>query len=185
MSICFLFTFLASLAASFSSLALSKTLYNRESTVSGYLFLYFFTGFLISSYINGIFTSDVPFSPHMTLLGSIVGLLIVALMLAMGKALQKGPSGLTFAFQNSGAILPPLFLSMIFSKSYGFALSSGNLVGMVLVILGLFFAANRGSNMPVRKTWLAYALITFVVQGLILSIFQWRCLLLLSDQEHR
>ena len=114
----------------------------------------------------------------MIFIGASAGLLISLLMFTMGKALQNGPSGLTFSFQNSGAILPPLLLALIFSKPFGFSLSLGNLAGMILVIAGLFWSAIGESKVALRKTWVAYALLTFVVQGLILSIFQWRCLLI-------
>lgn len=111
----------------------------------------------------------------MSAIGIVVGLLISALMFAIGKALQRGPSGLTFSFQNSGAILPPLLLSAIFHKPFGFSLSFGNCIGIVLVVLGLFWAAWGHSKSSIRKTWIAYAILTFILQGLILSIFQWRC----------
>lgn len=168
--------FLASVFASLSSLALSKTLY-RGASVGGYLFFYFLSGFLISSLLNGIFFSHIPPSFPMISLGLAVGFLISLLMFAMGKALQNGPSGLTFSFQNSGAVLPPLLLAFIFNKSFGFSLSLVNLIGMALVILGLFWAAFGHAKIFIRKTWIVYALLTFIVQGLILSIFQWRCLL--------
>lgn len=112
------------------------------------------------------------------LVGFSVGLLISLLMFIIGKALQHGPSGLTFSFQNSGAILPPLLLATIFNKPFGFSISFGNLLGMIFVISGLFCATIGQSKVSVRKTWVAYALLTFIAQGLILSIFQWRCLLI-------
>jgi hypothetical protein len=176
----FVLVFLASVSASLSSLALSKTLY-RGTSVGGYLSVYFLSGFLISSFLNGMVFSHIPMNCPMTLLGIAVGFLISILMFVMGKALQNGPSGLTFSFQNSGAILSPLLLAFIFKKPFGFSLSFENCIGMILVILGLFWAAVGHAKMSVRKTWIAYALVTFIVQGLILSIFQWRCLLFQED----
>jgi hypothetical protein len=176
----FFLVFFASVSASFSSLALSKTLY-RGASAGGYLFFYFLSGFLISSFFNGIVFSHIPMNFNMTCLGIAVGLLIPVLMFAIGKALQTGPSGLTFSFQNSGAILPPLLLAFCFNKSFGFFLSFENLIGMILVILGLFWAAVGHAKVSVRKIWIVYALLAFIVQGLILTIFQWRCLLFQED----
>ncbi|HXW60254.1 MAG TPA: hypothetical protein VEK06_01830, partial [Myxococcota bacterium] len=128
---CFFFVLLAGGAASLASLALSKTLY-RGATTSGYLLFHFFIGFLFTALLNGVFFSAIPFNWRVALVGCAVGLLTSVMMFMMGKALRNGPSGLTFAFQNSGAILPPLLLAFIFSKPFGFTLSAGNLVGMAL-----------------------------------------------------
>jgi hypothetical protein len=176
----FLFTLLASSAASLSSLALSKTL-RRGVSLTGYLFFYFLTGLVISICLNGILLSPPPFSFPMALFGSAVGLLVALLMSLMGKALQHGPSGLTFAFQNSGAVFPPLLLAILFSKPFGFTLSAGNLIGMGLVLAGLFYAAFGRSTTPLTKKWVIYASLALVMQSAILSSFQWRCLLIQED----
>lgn len=173
----YFFIFLGSISASFSSLALSKSLHHGAS-IRGYLSSYFLVSFLISSLLNGIFSFNISFNVPMSLLGLVVSFLIMGLMFWMGKAIQKGPSGLTFAFQNSGAILPPLLMALIFKEPFGFSLTIGNLIGIGLVTLGLFWAAIGTSKISLRKEWLWYALLIFFVQGLILTIFQYRCLLI-------
>lgn len=175
--ICFCFVLLASLCASGSSLAFSQTV-RRGGSSGGYLVNYFLICFLVAFFLNGIPFSAPHFSLPMSLVGAGVGVLIAALMFSLGRALQKGPSGMTFAFQNCGAVVPPLLLAVIFSKPFGFSLSWGNLVGMALVVTALVYASLGSSkSSTTQKSWILYALGAFVAQGLILSIFQWRCLL--------
>ncbi len=174
----FLFVFLAGLCASISSLMMRRTLSSRHGTAGGYLSFYFLVSFLCAATLNSLFTFKQPWSPTMTLLGGLTGLLVIALMITMGLALGTGPSGLTFAFQNSGSILPPLLMALLFKSAFGFSISLGNIIGMLLVIGGLFWAARTKKTGVISKRWLTFALLTFFCQAIILSIFQWRCLLI-------
>ncbi len=90
MSFCFLFIAAAALFASLTSLALSKTIY-RGGAASGYLFSYFLSCFLVSLLLNGITFSPPSFSIQMAGLGVVVGLIVAALMFALGKAIKYGP----------------------------------------------------------------------------------------------
>ncbi len=69
-------------------------------------------------------------------------------------------------------------MALIFSKPFGFDLTFTHLLGMGLVILGLFLAALGSSKVKPNRTWLGYALLALLLQGIILSLFQWRCLLI-------
>lgn len=173
----FLLAFLASLAASMSCLALSKTVH-RGASVGGYLSIYFLISFLVSALLNGIFTTQVPLNGSIAVIGLLTGIFVIIMMIMMGKALQEGPSGLTFAFQNSGAILPAILLALIFKSPFGFILTPGNLLGMALVVGGLLFAAKGGLKGTLSKKWVFFAFFTFFLQATILTIYQWRCLLL-------
>lgn len=172
----------AALNASLSGLMMRRTLGKEGSSVNGYLTFYFLISCLFASLLNSILSTRQPLSLSMISLGGITGLLVVALMVTMGFALEKGPSGLTFAFQNSGSIVPPLLMALIFKGSFGFSLSLGNIGGMILVIAGLFWAARNGKSAErLSSNWIIYALLTFLCQATILTIFQWRCLLIESD----
>jgi len=115
----------------------------------------------------------------MSLTGCVGGILIFFMMRLIARALQLGPFGLTFAFQNSGCVLPILLLVFLFGRSYGFSLTTYALIGLSCVIIGMFFLSRSNeltSNVSIKK-WLGMALIIFFIQGFVLFLFQWRCLL--------
>lgn len=183
MSSSFLLASLGALSASFSSLAIRKTI-EYKGEVGGYLAFYFFISFLSAACANLWIMPHSLFSPVMAFVGAGTGVLVIALMATLGLALKTGPTGLTFAFQNSGSVFSPLLMTFAFGASFGFPLSLANSIGMGLVVAGLFWATRGGDNRIQSKQWIFFALATFTCQALILSIYQWRCLLIathLSD----
>lgn len=176
----FLWVALAAAAASVSSFAVAQSL-RKGASIRGYLLIYFFICFLVACGINGLFTFQHSFCPSVCVLGSMAGFSSVGLMILLGKALHKGPPGLTLAFLNSSSIVPPILMALIFKAPFGFTLTLGNLFGMVLVILGLFWAAKRSSQEPFPKKWLFYTLFAFGFQVLMLTLFQWRSLFIKED----
>lgn len=177
-----LFILIASLMATLSSGAMTHTL-KKEGTSGGYLSIYFAQCFVTSLFVSKIFATNIEFNAPMSVLGAITGSMIAGMLLLAGLALKKGPAALTFAFLNSGAIVPPLLLGLLFKENMGFSLGLGNILGMALVVLGLFWAAWSLIKSTLPKSWLLLAALTFISQALILTIFQWRCLLF-SSYEH-
>jgi len=107
-------------------------------------------------------------------------------MLFTFQALRKGPAGLTFAFQNASAVFPGIFLFLIFGLEFGFAFSYFQLLGMVLVLVGLFLGV-RGKNEnsgspPISKTWIKYAIACLLIQILALTCIQGRCVLFAEEK---
>lgn len=155
---------------------------NQEHGGSSLAFLasYYLFSLLISILINpALFTTH--WNPILMSFGSIAGALSAMMMLFTAGALLTGPAGLTFAFQNAGAILPSFLLFFLFGPSFDFMLTPYHLIGITAVLVGLYLGT-RTQNAAVSlhfnfKKWIIYALSTFVLQGLVLSIFQWRCLL--------
>ena len=99
------------------------------------------------------------------------------MMLLTTRALQNGPAGLTFAFQNTSAVFPGMILFILFGIGYGFPYSYTQFLGIILVILGLFLGARNQSNHPSTKVtlWFKYALGCLLVQVLALTLLQVRC----------
>lgn len=155
---------------------------NQEHKGSSLAFLtnYYLFSLVISLFINPtLFTTR--WNPVFMSIGSVAGALSVLLMLYTARALLTGPAGLTFAFQNAGAVLPSFLLFFLFGPSFDFILTSYHLIGVATVLVGLYLGA-RTQNAAVSphynfKKWVVYALSIFFIQGLSLSIFQWRCLL--------
>lgn len=174
------FAFLAASCATLSNLFFRKNSDASETTANGYLVLFYLLSFLASF----IFYPEVFFTPPswtLILLGGCVGALNISLMLLTAKALQKGPSGLTFAFQNASAVFPGVLLFLLFGQEFGFEMSGLKWLGIGFVLTGLFLGTRDASHSDSKASdsvkWLIYASAGFIVQVLALSFIQGRCLL--------
>lgn len=176
--------FLASFCAAGSSFCIRKNAEYAPNS-NGYLFVHYIVCFLIAFIIYPEIWST-PWKPMISLAGAVTGLFIVVLMKITSRAITKGPAGLTFAFLNASSIFPASILFLIFGKDFGFDLGVFQIIGMSLVVLGLFLAAKKhfGGNTSITKEWVKYALICFFLQALILTMFKWRCLFFTCDIPH-
>ncbi len=178
------FVLLASICASFGNYTLRKNLDNGGSSTA-YLVIYFSFSLLVASVINPVFSQLTHFHTPMFSLGVFVGLLMALMMLFTTISLSKGPSSLTFAFQNSSAVVPTLMLAAIFGSVYGFNATPSLIIGAICVIAGLFWAAvkQKGSE-STKPSWYFFACMMFLVQAFTLTLFQWKCLLTQNVAEH-
>lgn len=175
------------IAASLSALANFFVRRNLElqGTAEGYLFASFGCSLII-----GIATHSqifqIPLSLGMFLAGSVAGLLIVLLMRFTTQALLIGPSGLTFAFQISGSIFPGIVLFLIFGSAFGYTLNLLMIVGLCLVILGLFLASDAFSHSfsKTSKKWFILAIAIFLIHLAFVTLVQWRCLTFSNVPAH-
>lgn len=168
-----LLAFFASCCSSMASLLFRKH-GETASSPNSYLTIYWLISFLAAFLFFKVWTQD--FNLTALVLGSIVGFLNISLMLSTAKALQKGPAGLTFAFQSASAIFPGFLLFLFFGSGLGFPFSFLQGVGLLLVLFGLFKGAQAGTAKDF-KGWLKFALLCFTFQVLALTIFQGRCIL--------
>lgn len=170
-------SFFAALCASVSNLFIRK-----NSLVSngphGHLTCHYLTSFIISFFICKD-SLHIPFNGSITSIGAAVGILNVALMGLLYQALNRGPSGLTFALLNASSIFPGVLLFLLFGREFGFDFTMTQAIGMSLVIFGFVIATKTDSKggFSVKREWLKYALGSFLVQIVALSLIQWRCLL--------
>lgn len=159
--------------------------FEHQRSAQGYLSIYFIFSFLIALVLRFEINMQ-SFSWVMGSIGVVAGMLNLLMMFLVARALQLGPSGLTFAFQNSSSMFPALFLFFLFGRSFGFELHLPLIIGFCCLVLGLFHSSRKESlsKDPSRfATWALLAIAIFFVQGIILSIFQWRTLLLEVPKE--
>ncbi len=154
----------------------------RVNSVNGFLVLFYLSAFIFSfALAPEIINTKI----NLTIvgIGAIVGTLNVGLMFLTSHALQKGPAGLTYAFQNASAVFPGLVLFAIFGIQFGFSCSTLQILGICLVIVGLFIGTVGQGEQKASFKWLSYAVACLLVQIVALSLIQGRCVLFQMDPE--
>jgi hypothetical protein len=177
-----LYVFIASVLAASVNLCLRKNL-EKQPSAQGYLAIYFFFSLAVSFLLREVKLES--FSFVMGASGTAAGLLNFLMMTLTALSLKNGPSGLTFAFQNCASILPTIILFLLFGSAFSFNLTLPVLIGFILIAIGLFLSSKMQKEAPAANTrfsrWILFVISIFLLQGIILSLFQWRCLLL-TDQ---
>ncbi len=159
----------------------------KGGTSRAFLSLYFAVSFVLATVLAPeLFNAK--FSLLMIVLGALCGFLNYIMMGLTAKSLETGPPGLTFTFQNASCLIPGLLLWIIFGSRFGFFMTPWLIVGFVLILSGLYVSARAFSNSEQKTSstlnkWLAFAVSMLAVQGLILSIFQWRVLLFACSEN--
>lgn len=158
----------------------------KGGSSSAFLSLYFLASLILSFAFNHTLLG-ARFSPVMTLLGCFAGFLNFMMMRFTAKSFLLGPPGLTLTFQNASCIFPGLLLCLLFGPSFGFFLTPWLIAGFILIVLGLYLSSRTYGELsdetasPASKTnfslWLLFAISVMLLQGLILTLFQWRVLL--------
>ncbi|MBA3957459.1 MAG: hypothetical protein H0X51_03565 [Parachlamydiaceae bacterium] len=176
----FILIFLASLCGAFSNFFFRKNTCAQASYSSptGYLLSFYLFAFVASFFFYPELL-DMNVNPLMLIVGCSVGFLSSFLMFLTSRALISGPSGLTFAFQNASAVFPGAILFMLLGPDFGFSFSFMQLIGILLVIFGIFLGAVKVSSTPSNTSskWIYYAGACFLVQSLALTLMQGRCVL--------
>ncbi len=175
--------------ASISNLFFRKNL-EKSATSRGFLALYFLASLLLCIFFNrAILTA--PFSPVIAIVGASTALLFFSMLSLTAKAFQIGPPGLTLTFQNASCIFPGLLLCTLFGRDYGFSMTPGLIAGLVMILTGLYLSSrshgksdDKAVQNPTFKKWLLCVIGVLVLQGLVLTIFQWRVLLFNCSPEH-
>ncbi|MBX7067097.1 MAG: hypothetical protein K1X28_07690 [Parachlamydiales bacterium] len=134
---------------------------------------------LICAYLFGpVRTGDYSITAPAAILGSLAGVLLFLMLSSLGKALQKGPPGLTFAVLNSATVVPGIVMAVLFGASLGYEFKFAHAVGCSLVLFGLFWAGKGLQGLKETNRWVVFCVSMFLFHILILTLYQWRGLLL-------
>lgn len=168
-----LFAWISGLSASLFSYLMRKSI-DRGGSSAIFTFLQLFICILVTIFVGPIRTESYSWSTPIALLGGVAGVFFGLLFLALGKALERGPSSLMFACVNSACVMPALLMFFIFGNKYGFNYTLWHALGAFFVIVGLFWSGLQASKKNVKGKWLPFALGSFVLQVLFLSSLQFR-----------
>ncbi len=132
--------------------------------------------FLVAILLNPVRTGDFAWSQCMVLFGLAGGVVLAGMMISLGKALESGPPGLTFAALNSSTVMPMVLMVFLFGAQFGYVYTLFNGIGSLLVILGLFWAGWGARSSEKKMRWSAFVVSAFVLHTLFLIFMQWRAL---------
>lgn len=132
--------------------------------------------FLVAVLLNPVRTGNYAMSSCMILFGLAGGIILAVMMICLGKSLESGPPGLTFAALSSSTVMPMILMVFIFGAPFGYIYTLFNGLGSLMVILGLFWAGWEARSSEKKMRWAAFVIGAFVMHTLFLIIMQWRAL---------
>jgi hypothetical protein len=167
--------FVAGIFVAISNLFFRKGV-DAGGTSKGYLMIQLGVIFLVAILLNPVRTGDYHWSPSMAAFGLAGGIVLAAMLAFLGKAVETGPSGLTFAILNSSTVMPMVLMCLLFGCKFGFIYKLWNGIGSVIVLLGLFWAGWDAMRSGKKTLWLTFALLAFALHVIFLVFMQWRAL---------
>lgn len=170
----------ALIAGAFFSLVNLTT--RKSVDVGGSTKIYFIfqmaASFLFAVLFGPVRQGDFSIPVSAIILGTTAGLLLSIMLFALGRAVEKGPPGLTFAILSSATVMPGLIMASVFGEKLGFIFNAWHGLGSLFVLAGLFWAGKGLQGMKEINKWLFFATAMFIFHMLLLSLFQWRAMVM-------
>lgn len=171
------FALLAAVLASISNFCMRRSI-DAGGSSRAYLVVQLTLSFLVMILLNPVRTGDYHWSAPSVYLGLIGGFLLGSLMWGLGKTLERGPPGLSFAILNTSSVMPAIVLALFFGIAYGHLYTLWNGIGSFLVVVGLFWAGWTSAENPNKVIWILFATLIFAVHTLFLVYLQWWAMIL-------
>lgn len=171
------YALIAALFLSIGNFCMRRTI-DSGGTTQGYLVFQFFSAFFLMILLNPVRTGNYEWNASISILGIISGITLTFMLIALGKALETGPPGFTFATLNGSTVMPAIVMALFFGSAYGHEYTVYHGVGSILVISGLFWAGFGFKEMDNVRSWLFFITSGFVLHILFLFFMQWRALLI-------
>lgn len=168
--------FVAGLFIPLSNLCVKKGVDERGNAKVFFLFQMIFSC-LFATFFGPIRAGDFSIPLQTAGLGSIAGLILAWMLYSLGRSLEKGPPGLSFAVLNSATVMPGLIMALLFGPLYGFEYNFWHAVGSIFVLVGLFWGAQGLQGMKEMKSWLFFSSLMFLFHTLLLALYQWKGML--------
>lgn len=172
--------FLVLIAAAFcagSNFCMRRSL-DRGGTTRAFLVMQMSIACLVSILVGPIRTGQFSLNSSMLILGVFSGLIYSFMFESLGKALERGPAGLTFSILSAATVMPAIVMSAYFGSSFGYTYTIWHAVGSLFVLSGLFWAGRGLKGLQNLRSWMIFAASMFALHVCLLVIFQWRALLL-------
>ncbi|VHO02022.1 hypothetical protein [Candidatus Rhabdochlamydia sp. T3358] len=129
---------------------------------------------ILGPLLKGEFTIQL----YPSLLGICAGIILYIMLFSLGIAVEKGTPGLTFATLNSATILPGIIMAYLFGADCGFSIGLAHVVGLLFVIIGLFWGVTGVKQIREKNVWITFASMVFLFHIFLLCLFQYRAMLI-------
>ncbi len=166
---------IASLFVAISNFCMRRSIDSGGSS-KAFLMIQLSIVFLVAVLLNPVRTGEYHISNCMLFFGIAGGVILAIMMVCLGKSLENGPPGLTFAALNASTVMPMILMVFLFGAPFGYIYTLFNGLGSLLVILGLFWAGWAARSSEKKMRWAAFVAGAFVMHTLFLIIMQWRAL---------
>jgi hypothetical protein len=160
-----------------SNLMMRKSI-DSGGTAKGYLVFMMLTAFGSAVLLEPVSRGNYASNGAALLLGSLAGGILAFMLHFLGRALEKGPPGFTFSLLSSSSVMPAILMAFLFGSRYGFPYTSWHAIGSLFVVAGIFWAGRDLSGLQDRNRWVLFVTAMFLLHVALLSLFQWRALLL-------
>lgn len=145
-------------------------------TTKAFLTIQLFLVFLVAVLLNPVRSGDYHWSNCMAIFGIAGGLILAFMMASLGRALETGPPGLTFAALNASTVMPSVLMVGLFGAQFGYFYTLWNGLGSLFVVLGLFWAGWRSARNEQKESWITFVTAAFFLHVIFLVFLSWRAL---------
>ncbi len=152
-------------------------------TTRSFLAIQLTIAFVAAIFLNPVRMHSYDWNLPLLALGLSAGIVFGLMMIAIGKALEKGPPGLTFAAVSGSTVLPGLLMAILFGAAFGYEYRLWHAIGSLLVLAGLFWAGWGLAGFREMKRWLFFCTAAFGLHVLLLVLMQWRSLMMHLDSS--
>ncbi len=166
---------IAALFVALSNLCMRKSI-DAGGSSKAYLMVQLFFTFLVAILLNPVRTGDYAWSNCMAGFGLAGGIILAGVMASLGRALETGPSGLTFAMLNTSSVMPVIIMVLVFGEKFGFTYTLTHGIGSLVVIAGLFWIGYETVRTGKMARWFTFAFSAFAFHVAFLVFMQWRAL---------
>lgn len=172
-----IYILLASLFIALSNYSMRRSIdVSTSKNTKGFFMVQTTIVFLLLLLLHPVRTGNYEWSTPLALFGLVGGLVLAIMMISIGKALQYGPPGLSFAIFNASCVVPILFMVAVCGAAYGYVYELWNGLGSLLVVLGLFWAGWQSSLGKQKVRWLTFIMTAFILHVAFLLFLQWKAL---------
>jgi drug/metabolite transporter (DMT)-like permease len=166
---------LAGLFVSISNYFMRKSV-DSGGTTKGFIMVQLFVVFLVAILLNPVRMGDYQWSGCMSLFAIAGGVVLALMMASLGRAVETGPAGLTFASFSAATVMPSVVMVLIFGSFFGYDYTRWNGIGSILVVLGLFWAGWQTKKSQKKNSWITFVSAAFFLHVLFLVFLSWKAL---------
>lgn len=163
--------------ASLSNFCMRRSI-DSGGTAKAFLVVQLSCAALVSFFLGPVRIGEYILNSQVVFVGIAAGLILGTMLLTLGRALEKGPPGLTFAMLNASTVMPAIVMALCFGAVFGCIYTTWHAIGSMIVLVGLFWAGKGLQGLTDLRSWLLFSGLTFSLHILFLVLMQWRALVI-------